>query len=190
MMETTIKPLAPDLLGDYLRFFDTMVFEENPGWSACYCFSFFFTGPNEQWNKENNRRSVTEFIKAGKMTGYLAYSDDVPVGWCNVNNRLNYPRLLKYYDLIDNPADKVCSVVCFLIKPEYRRQGIARKMLEQICADCSANDYDYIEAYPGKGKLSCERLYKGPLELYLDFGFSIEKEFDDYVVVRKKIESC
>jgi ribosomal protein S18 acetylase RimI-like enzyme len=124
------------------------------------------------------------------MNGYLAFHDDTPVGWCNANNRLNYERLLKYYDLIDNPADKVCSIVCFIVKPEFRRKGIAQKILEQIIADYSEKKYDYIEAYPGKGQLSCEKLYKGPMELYKRSGFITEKEFKNYYVVRKRINQA
>jgi ribosomal protein S18 acetylase RimI-like enzyme len=105
----------------------------------------------------------------------------------SANDRLKYQRLLKYYDLIDNPHDKVCSIVCFRVHPDYRRKGIARKLLEQIIADYSKRDYDYIEAYPGIGQLSCERFYKGPLELYKEFGFRIEREVNDYSIVRKKL---
>lgn len=187
-MDIIIKPLTPDLLKDYLFFFDNIVFTDNPDWSICYCFSYHFIGTSEQWNKEENRSSAIRYINEGKMLGYLAYSGDKPVGWCNVNNRLCYERLLKYYDLIDNPEDKVCSIVCFLMEPDYRRKGIAQKIIEQICADYSIQNYDYIEAYPGKGKLSCEGHFKGPLELYEKFDFKIEKEFDDYLVVRKKLK--
>ena len=184
-MDIIVKPLSPDLLEDYLFFFDNMVFTENPHWSICYCYSFHFTGPNERWNKEENRTAVIQFIKEKKMKGYLAFSDGRPVGWCNANDRMNYQRLLKYYDLIDNPDDKVCSIVCFLISPEFRRNGIAQKILEQIILDYNMLDYDYLEAYPGKGELSCEKHYKGPLSLYKKFNFRIEREHDDDYVVRK-----
>ncbi|MBK6282597.1 MAG: GNAT family N-acetyltransferase [Draconibacterium sp.] len=187
-MDIIIKPLTPELLNDYLYFFDNIVFTDNPDWSACYCFSFHFTGTNEQWNKEGNRSSAIRYINEGKMLGYLAYAGDKPVGWCNVNNRQNYERLLKYYDLIDNPNDNACSIVCFLIDPDYRRKGIAQKIIEQICADYALQNYDYIEAYPGKGKLSCEGHFKGPLELYEKFDFKIEKEYDNYFVVRKQLK--
>jgi hypothetical protein len=89
-VDITIKPLTPNLVKDFLFFFDNMVFTENPHWSKCYCFSFHFTGTQEQWTKEKNRSSAIKFINEKKMTGYLAYSDDKPVGWCNANNRLNY----------------------------------------------------------------------------------------------------
>jgi ribosomal protein S18 acetylase RimI-like enzyme len=188
IMSILIKQLTPGLLKDYLFFFDNIVFTENPDWSKCYCFSFHFIGSDEQWNKEDNRSSVIKLINENKLTGYLAYSENKPVGWCNANDRLNYQRLLKYYDLIDNPDDKVCSVVCFVVHPDYRRQGIAQKILEQIIADCSTRDFDYIEAYPGKGELSCERHYHGPVELYKKFDFRIERELDDYYIVRKKLK--
>jgi ribosomal protein S18 acetylase RimI-like enzyme len=186
-MDISIKPLSPDLISDYLFFFDNIVFSENPDWSACYCYSYHFTGTSEEWKREENRSSVIRLINEKKMTGYLAYSGNNPVGWCNANNRLNYQRLLKYYDLIDNPDDKVCSIVCFVISPDFRRQGVARKLLERVCNDYSLGEYDYLEAYPGKGTLSCEKHYKGPLSLYEKFDFQIYKEYDDYYVVRKKL---
>jgi hypothetical protein len=43
-MELIIRPLSGKYLEDYLRFFDLMHFEKNPHWSACYCYSFHFTG--------------------------------------------------------------------------------------------------------------------------------------------------
>jgi ribosomal protein S18 acetylase RimI-like enzyme len=187
-MDITIKPLTPDLLKDYLFFFDNIVFTENPGWTACYCFSFHFTGIREEWTKENNRASVIRYIRENKMKGYLAYDNDLPVGWCNANDRNNYESLARYYDLTGNPDIKICSVVCFVVAPEYRRKGIARKLLGQVCVDYSTLNYDYLEAYPGKGILSCEGHYKGPLELYRKSGFQIEEEHDGYFVVRKRLK--
>ena len=186
-MNLSIKPLTPASLQDYLSFFESITFAENPDWSVCYCFSYHFTGTKEQWNRERNRSSVVKYVNEGKMTGYLAYLNDKPIGWCNVNNRLNYQRLLKYYNLIDNPNDKVCSIVCFLIHPDFRRRGVAKQLLQKICDDYSRKDYDYIEAYPGKGELSSEKHYKGPMELYNKFGFETKKEHRSYYVVQKKL---
>ena len=122
------------------------------------------------------------------LTGYLAFDNDKPVGWCNANNRLNFQRLLKDYDYIDNPKDKVCSVVCFLIHPDYRRQGIAQQLLEEVINDSNGKDYDYLEAYPMKSESSCEGNFKGPFELYKRFDFKINKEYDNYYVMRKSMK--
>ncbi len=182
-----IKPLTKDLKDDYLFFFDHMIFKENPDWSICYCYSFHFIGDESKCTRESNRSSVINLIDENKLTGYLVFDKDKPIGWCNTNNRLNYQKLLHEYDLLDNPDDKVCSLVCFLIHPDYRGQGIAQKILDKIILDCSNTDYDYIEAYPKKGELSCEKNFKGPLGLYKRNDFKINKEYDDYYVMRKKI---
>ena len=118
----------------------------------------------------------------------LVFDNDKPVGWCSANDRSNYQRLVRDYDLIDNSEDKACSVVCFLIHPDYRRQGIAQKILHKIIEDYSNTDYDYIESYPKKGQLSCSGNFKGPLELYKKFDFEQYKEYDDYYVMRKKLK--
>ena len=122
------------------------------------------------------------------MTGYLVFDKDKPVGWCNTNNRSNYQRLLKDYDYIDNPDDKVCSIVCFLIHPDYRRKGLAQKILERIIRDCSKKDYDFIEAYPRKEGSSSESSFKGPLELYKINGFRKHKEDAAHYIMRKTLK--
>ncbi|MFC2112928.1 GNAT family N-acetyltransferase [Bacteroidota bacterium] len=188
-MEIEIKSLTPDLLNDYLFFFDNMVFSENPDWSKCYCYSFHFTGTSGQWNKDSNRAAVISMINDSTLKGYLAYSDDKPIGWCNANDRKNFQALDRYYDVDDKEPDLVCSIVCFLISPDHRRQGIAQKFLSQVNEDYSSQGYDYLEAYPGKGDLSCEKHYKGPLSLYKKLGFKTYKEFKDYLVVRKYLEN-
>lgn len=185
-MDITIKPLSPDLLDDYLFFFDNLVFTENPNWESCYCYSFHFTGADDEWNKESNRAAVIQLIKEKKMRGYLAYSEGKPVGWCNANNRLNYQGLKDHYELADPLNEKICSIVCFVISPGFRRQGIAKKLLRQICDDHAASGYEYLEAYPAKGDLSAERHYRGPLSLYEKFGFEVIKEYEKYYLVRKK----
>ena len=144
-MDIDIRPLTKDLKDDYLFFFDHMVFKENPDWSICYCYDYHFTGDVATCTRESNRTAVIDLIIENKLTGYLVFENDKPIGWCNANNRLNYQRLLR--------------------------------------------DYDYIEAYPKKGELSSERNFKGPLDMYKRFDFKINKEYDDYYVMRKNVKT-
>jgi len=187
-MDITIKPLSPELINDYLFFFDNMIFTENPDWAKCYCYSFHFVGTDEQWNKKDNRTAVTKLIKEGKMRGYLAFSDNIPIGWCNVNDRNNYERLSKIYRLEDYSGKRICSIVCFLISPDFRKKGIAKMFLNKIIRDYSSKDFDCIEAYPDKSGFSCEKNYKGPLSLYEKNNFEIINEQNNYYVVRRKLK--
>jgi len=186
-MDIIIKKISPELLDDYLFFFDNMVFSENPDWSKCYCYSFHFTGPDESWNKKANRAAVSKMIQEDKLRGYLAYSNNTAVGWCNANDRNNYQSLRNIYTLDEDSEAKICSVVCFLISPEFRRKGIAKLLLDRIIEDYGSNDYEYLEAYPLKDDHSCEKNYRGPLGLYEENNFKLLKEFDKYRIVRREL---
>lgn len=187
MENIEIKPLTKELRDNYLSFFDAMIFEENEDRYKCYCYDYHFTGDVESCTREMSRAAVSDLIDGDNLRGYLAIEDGKAVGWCNANNRMNYQRLLKDYDYVDNPNDTVCSIVCFLIHPEYRRRGIAQALLKNVIEDYSKRDYDYFEAYPRKEALSCEGNFKGPLELYKRFGFEIYREKGNHYVVRKQI---
>ena len=186
-MDIIIKPLTRDLQEDYLFLFDNMIHIENPDWSKCYCNDYHFLGDVETCTREMSRSLIIDRINENELQGFLVFQNNNPIGWCNVNNRLNFQRLLRDYDLIDNPDDKVCSVVCFLIHPNFRRQGISQKILEKIIVDYSNTDYDYIESYPKKGEGS-ENNFKGPIELYKRNDFKIHKAYDGYYVMRRKLK--
>lgn len=188
-MEIAIKPLSAELVNDYLYFFDNMIFIENPDWEKCYCYSFHFVGPDETWNKKNNRAAVSQMIQEGSMKGYLAFVNDKPIAWCNVNDRNNYQRLTQIYKLEDSPDQKICSIVCFLVSPEYRGKGITKIFLNKVIDDYASNDYHYIEAYPDKSGNSCEKNYKGPMSLYEKNDFEIINEYDKYYVIRRALNN-
>ena len=161
-----------------------MVFSENPHWSKCYCYSYHFTGANEDWTREKNRSAVIELISEEKMKGFLAYDDHKAVGWCNANHKANY----QSFRDVEISESEICAIVCFLISPGYRRQGIAQKLLEAVINEYTFMAYDYIEAYPRKDNYSCERNYHGHSSLYEKYDFKMEKEFDDHYVVRKGLK--
>lgn len=186
-MTIEIKPLTKDLKYDYLDLFDNMPYMENPDWSKCYCNDYHFLGDVESCTRENSREMIIERINRNELQGYLVFTKDKPVGWCNVNNRANYQRLLRDDNLIDNPDDKVCSVVCFLIHPDYRREGISQMILERVIWDYASLDYDYIESYPKRGDANGSR-FNGPLELYRRNNFEVCRECDTYYVMRRKLK--
>jgi ribosomal protein S18 acetylase RimI-like enzyme len=186
-MDFTIKALTPELKEDYLSFFESVEFEEHPHWANCYCYSYHFTGSAEQWIKDKNRNCVSSMIDQGSMKGYLAYIDGQPAGWCNANNRLNYQLLTKTFDLVDPEHPKICSIVCFLVHPDFRRRGILQLLLDRIIKDYTALGYEFVEVYPRMGKLSEEKLYRGPEHIYLRHGFEIVRSFEEYQLMRLKL---
>ncbi len=189
----TCKPLTPQLLPDWLNFFDNIAFADNPGWADCYCCCYQLACSNEEWDKRKkaeNRQAAAEYIQAGKMKGYLAFENKLPVGWCNVNEYKVFPRMSVYKGLESlERKGKTASVICFIISTAHRGKGIARKLLKQASSDYAKQGFDFLEAFPRTGEnLSQADQFHGPLQLYLNEGFSITSDFEKYVVVRKPLK--
>ena len=184
-MNIEIRKLTPDLLEDYLNFFDNVAFADHPEWSQCYCLAFHF---EPAWDAEDAglenpwRERVAQFIREGKLQGYLAYSDGKVVGWCNANDKKNYAAL-KYNE--SDEDSKVKSVVCFLVAPDMRGKGIATKLLERVCADAGADGYDFIEGYPPAGDCDMYAAHHGTVRLFERSGFVKHAECKRDVVMRK-----
>ena len=188
-MDLIIKTLKPELLDDFLLYFDEKAFVDNPDWALCYCQFYHFAGLRKEWpkrTKEQNRESSIELINSGKMKGFLAYINNNPVGWCNVNSKENYS-FIPFEENLNNQV-KIASIVCFLIDPSYRKIGIARKLLQKACQYYKDKKYDFIESYPVKGGKSDAHNYHGPPNLYLSEGFSVYKELSRIYVMRKNLQ--
>lgn len=187
-MEVTIFPLSEERIGDFLQFFDNVAFTDNKEWSDCYCQFYHFD--DEQWERqtaERNRLSAIKSIQEGRMKGYLAYYDGTPIGWCNVNDKFNFSRIVSNKEIWDGIGGKICSIVCYVVAPEYRKKGVASQMLEAICNDYSNRGYEYVEAYPRKGELTNAKHYHGPMSMYMNAGFLLYRTFSHYDIVRKEL---
>ena len=187
-MNIDIRELKPALLNDYLFFFDNITFKENPHWSKCYCYSFHFTGPDEEWTKTNNRIAIQKLITQEKMKGYLAYFNNTPVAWCNVNDRISFQRLKRTYELPKNGKKRIASIVCFLVHPDFRGKGISKMLLKRIIDDYEKYSYDLLEAYPARNERSCEKNYKGPLSIFESNGFDKVATHEGYFIMQKKLK--
>jgi GNAT superfamily N-acetyltransferase len=175
-VDIRVKRLTPELIDDFLAFFDHVAFSDNPLHSRCYC-QFYHTGcPKDEWERrtaDENRRVTREMIVSGRMHGYLAYLGDRPVGWCHADAMASLTRLKEDCDEPEYAGMKVGVIVCFLVAPEHRRQGVATRLMSRACADFLDQGYDIVEAYPRKEGKSDAENYLGPLEMYLNDGFEI-----------------
>jgi GNAT superfamily N-acetyltransferase len=119
------------------------------------------------------------------MHGYLAYLDDMPVGWCHADAMASLTRLKDDCDEPEYAGKRAGVIVCFLVDPEHRRRGVATRLLNRACADFMSEGYDLVEAYPRKQGKSDAENYLGPLEMYLNNGFEITGGNEALHFVRK-----
>ena len=98
-MTITIKPLTPELTDDYFDFFEKRAFTDDSPY-RCYCQVYQMSKVQYQAAYDNakgkdpgpaSREVAEKQIVDGVLQGYLAYVDGISIGWCNANDRANYP---------------------------------------------------------------------------------------------------
>ena len=197
-MNITIKPLTPELAADYFDFFENRAFTDNPP-GRCYCQVFQMTkeqyqaaydDPEVQQNPGPASRKVAEQqIADGVLRGYLAYVDGKSIGWCNANDRANYPAEPCFDELpFHAPAElREKALTCFEIAPEYRGKGVASALLRQVVADAKAEGYNAVVSFPELRTERYEWDWQGPIRLYEKAGFTKVSEKDGKTVMRKEL---
>jgi len=164
-----------------MHYFDLVAYADNPNWSRCYCAERL-VADYESRTKEQNRALRSQLILSAKANGLVAYRLGRVVGWCHAAPK---SELLN----VDGPKDpKVGAIVCFVVAPDQRRQGVATTLLEAALDHLRRRGMTAVEAYPFLGEIDPARWtqinYVGPLSMYLKAGFEIVERNGDSAVVR------
>ncbi len=197
-MNITIKPLTPELAADYFDFFENRAFTDNSPY-RCYCQMYQMSKEQVKAAYDNadgldagqmSRKAAEQQIDSGILRGYLAFIDDIAIGWCNANDRANFPIEPCTDTCFYVPAEKrEKAVVCFEIAPEFRGKGVATALLQQVVADAKAEGYIAVEGFPVVRGERYEWDNAGPIRLYEKAGFIKVAEQDKSVVMRKELRT-
>ncbi len=187
MTPLTYAPLTAERLADYLRFFDTRAFADNPRWSGCYCYFPLHDPARTEWGRRTapeNRAAVTACIEAGSARGVLAYQGGDVVGWCNAGPWSQFPMLR---DTPEPESDRLGVIFCFVVAPELRGRGVASGLLAAACDMLRTQGLQAARAKPVKSATGAAANHLGPLALYLKAGFRVVREDGDDVFVEKSL---
>jgi GNAT superfamily N-acetyltransferase len=146
--------------------------------------------PRESWASVGTEelalrfRSQTDCGHAGSRTtsGLVAYLDGEAVGWCAVEPRTSYARLLlktrvPWEGRAEDKADEgVWAVTCFVTRAGFRNRGISRALAHaavDFARECGARA---LEGYPmitqaGQEMMPVE-LHVGSRSIFADAGFT------------------
>jgi GNAT superfamily N-acetyltransferase len=80
--------------------------------------------------------------------GYIAYLDNVPVGWVGVSVRTETPRLRHSRTIPAIDELPVWVIGCFRIRPGFRRRGVASALLDGVLDAARRAGAPGVEAYP------------------------------------------
>ena len=120
--------------------------------------------------------------ESGTTSGLVAYLDGEPVGWCAVEPRTAYPRLLLQTRVPwdgrteDKDDDSVWAVTCFVTRTGFRRRGISRALARAAVDFARARGARALEGYPmiaepGQEIMAAE-LHVGSRSVFAAAGFT------------------
>ncbi len=184
-MELAIRPVSPDQHDAVMRYFDLVAYADNPAWSSCYCMERLVPDFDRR-TRDENRAERSALIRSARANGLVAYLLGRIVGWCHAapkSELLNIPT---------GPERDVGAVVCFVVAPDSRRQGIATALLAAACEQLKTRGMRAVEAYPWTDEPDdpsrwAQIQYVGPKAMYLKAGFEPVREIDDFTLVRKTL---
>ena len=105
--------------------------------------------------------------------GLLAYRGKLPVGWISLGPREQFARLQRspVMKAVDNRP--VWSIICFVVRPEYRGQGVAHALLRGAIAYARKHGAKLLEAYPvdKSGLSNDDSMWFGAKSMYDSAGF-------------------
>lgn len=184
-----LRRLDPSLAEALLDYFDRDAFADSPAMAGCYCNAQHFRGSAAEWKARRaaeNRQDMKLRILQERATGIVALSGERVIGWCNAGPRSNYPGLNRYPELELAPGEDVGSIVCFVVAPAYRHQGLSARLLGVACELLLYQGLRVAEGYPfqehqpmGMGD------FLGSPRLFREEGFDQERAVGKRVVMRK-----
>jgi GNAT superfamily N-acetyltransferase len=166
-----LHPLTPDRWDDLATLFD------RPGDpKGCWCMFYRVRSRDfEQLWGAGARAAFHEVVEQGPPPGLLAYRDGTPVGWCAVAPREAFPRIL--HSPVVRPVDDrpACwAVVCFYVRRDERRGGVAAALLEEAVSFAAANGAEAVEGYPKDtegARRHANEMFVGSVSMFLAAGF-------------------
>jgi GNAT superfamily N-acetyltransferase len=183
-----IRKLSPELMQDFLSFFDSEAFADNPAWGSCFCQFMYVDHAKVNWDartSQENRAAACDRISSNRMQGYLAYRDGKPVGWCNA---APWTMFDAFADKPDPDASRIGQITCFVVAKPHRRSGVATSLLQAACEGLKAQGLAIAEAAPRTEAANDAQHYHGPLSMYLEAGFHVHRtDSDGTVYVRRSL---
>lgn len=182
MTDVTIRAISPDQHDQVMHYFDMVAYADNPNWSKCFCTERLVADYDAR-TKEQNRELRSDLIRSANANGLVAYRLGRVVGWCHAAPKTE---LMNIPGPIGADAG---AIVCFVVAPDQRRQGIATALLDAALDHLRKRGMRTAEAYPLIGEIDEARWprmnYLGPLTMYVKAGFEVVARLDGQCVVRR-----
>ena len=150
---------------------------------ACWCqywrmsageYGRYAKGPAWMRQVQLRRERLHHQVGDSPPPGMLAYLGQQMVGWCGFGPRQNMQRLERSRTIPKIDDRPVWSIVCFFIRPGFRRRRIASRLLQEVVKYAQHSGVAGLEAYPvdhqGK-RINANSAYVGTVSMFEAEGF-------------------
>ena len=170
----TVLPASPERWPDIAEFFVR---------TPCWC-QYWRVSAGEYGRGAKGRSLEQQFalrkealhqqLSRDTPPGVIAYLDGRMVGWCGLGRRIEMERLVRSRTIPKVDDRPVWSIVCFLVRPGYRRRGVARALLQGAIECARSYGAPALEAYPvdpAGRRIDVAFAYIGLLSMFEAAGF-------------------
>lgn len=162
----------------------------------CFCQYYQFSGDHRDWQnrcandrQENRARLVAELAEES-LHAWVAKAGEQVIGWTRLRSpeqmKKTYEgRLYRGLPCFGGAREGIMTLSCFLVDPSFRKQNVARSLLDEVVSWARSQNLRALEALPrGAADVSDGEQWMGPLSLYDSAGFSLVHDFSPYPVLR------
>jgi GNAT superfamily N-acetyltransferase len=164
-----VVPATPD------RWDDVVTILGRGGDVGCWCQAPRGIAVGYGKSKPGARRAaLRDQLEDEPPAGMLAFVDGEVAGWCGFGPRPRLPRLQRSRTIPKVDDAPVWSVLCFNVRPGFRRRGVAAALLEGVVDYARRSGAPGVEAYPidpEGGRVDVSFGYVGVTPMFEKLGF-------------------
>ncbi len=155
------------------------------------CWCMYYRERGKAPSREERKDRFRGLVGKDPPLGLIGYREGEPVGWVSVGPREEYVKLENSPVMKRVDETPVWSVICFVVPVEFRRQGVARALLDGAIQYARGRGVEWLEAYPldKRGERGKDDWYwLGTLGMYEKAGFvEVARRKPERPVVRLRI---
>jgi GNAT superfamily N-acetyltransferase len=150
--------------------FASFMVPRKPGGGGCVCVVY----RNSSLDGPGRIAYMRGLCESEPGPGVLAYVDGEVAGWCSVAPKSTHRALVNSRTIphVDDAA--AWSVVCFVVRPGFRRRGLMHDLLDGAVEHASGMGATVLEGYPVDpegGRVDQTSGYVGTVRLFEAHGF-------------------